>query len=90
MSREWAVQLAECEIVEKDGVMLNPERYSKDEKGYHVIKSKVEFETAEVNEISEENKEIENNEINEEKLEENKEIEENKEVSGENIMPMAE
>lgn len=39
MSREWAVRIDECEFVEKDGVLTNPEKYTRDEKGYHVVKT---------------------------------------------------
>ena len=39
MSREWAVRIDECEFVEKDGVLINPEKYTKDERGYHVVKA---------------------------------------------------
>jgi hypothetical protein len=38
MSREWAARLSDCEVIEQDGVMLKPERYFKDDKGYHVKK----------------------------------------------------
>ena len=63
MSREWAVRIDQCELVEKDGVLVNPELYSKDEKGYHVDKKKIK----ERAEFAEKQKEI--------KIEESTEIE---------------
>lgn len=41
MSREWAVKIDKCELVEKDGVLINPDIYSKDSKGYHADKDKI-------------------------------------------------
>ena len=36
MSREWSMPLTNCELVERNGVILNPDKYYKDEKGYHI------------------------------------------------------
>ena len=41
MSREWAVKIDRCELIEKDGVLINPDIYSKDSKGYHADKDKI-------------------------------------------------
>jgi len=66
MSRAWAVRIEECEIVEKNGVILNPEVFSRDEKGYHIIKAE-----AEIIPVPNENKE---EPIKEESTDANKEI----------------
>ena len=36
----WTLDCKDVDIVEQDGILVNPDKYSKDDKGFYVIKWK--------------------------------------------------